>query len=42
MSSTAREAIAGQWIKVANTIDGYVFHVNGDGSLEVGVSTKPR
>lgn len=26
----------GQWIRIANSLDGYVFHVNGDGSLEVG------
>lgn len=26
----------GQWIRIRNSIDGYVFQVNCDGNLEVG------
>jgi hypothetical protein len=36
MSSPSPNVIPGQWIRVGDSIDGYVFHVNGDGSLEVG------
>lgn len=37
MASAALPQVThGQWIRVSDSVDGYVFHVNGDGSLEVG------
>lgn len=36
MSLTTPKVTPGQWIRVGDSIDGYVFHVNDDGSLEVG------
>ena len=36
MSSNAPSVTPGQWIIVGKTVDGYVFSVSQDGSLEVG------
>lgn len=36
MSLNAPSVIPGQWIRIGSSIDGYVFSVNGDGSLQIG------
>lgn len=36
MSSQLPAVSVGQWITIGNSIPGYVFQVNGDGTLEVG------
>ena len=36
MSSSVPPVTSGQWIRVGSSVDGYVFSVNADGSLEVG------
>lgn len=36
MSSSAPSVRQGQWIRVGSSVDGYVFGVNSDSSLEVG------
>lgn len=36
MNSNAPKVTAHQWIKIGSSLDGYVFSVNSDGSLEVG------
>ena len=36
MSTPPPNVAPGQWITVGKSTDGYVFHVNADGSLEVG------
>lgn len=36
MSSQSPAVMVGQWITIGSSIPGYVFQVNGDGSLEVG------
>ncbi len=36
MPSPPPQVSTGQWIRIEDSIDGYVFHVNGDGSLEIG------
>lgn len=36
MSSNAPTVVPGKWIVVGKTVDGYVFSVSPDGSLEVG------
>jgi hypothetical protein len=35
-SNAPPKVIEGQWISVEESVNGYVFHTNGDGSLEVG------
>jgi hypothetical protein len=36
MSSIVPSVASGQWIRIGASVDGYVFSVNSDGSLEVG------
>jgi hypothetical protein len=36
MASSAPAVTPGQWIRVGKSVDGYVFSVDPDGSLEVG------
>jgi hypothetical protein len=36
MSSNTPLVAPGQWIHIGSSIDGYVFSINGDGSLQVG------
>lgn len=36
MTSNTPQVTKGQWIRVNDSVDGYIFNVNGDGSLAVG------
>ena len=36
MTQPAPSVSAGTWIRVGQSVDGYVFSLNNDGSLEVG------
>lgn len=36
MTGQAPHVSNGQWIRVGNSIDGYIFNARDDGSLEVG------
>lgn len=36
MSLNTPSVAPGQWIRVGSSVDGYIFSVNGDGSLQVG------
>jgi hypothetical protein len=36
MPSNAPTVVPGQWIKVGQSVDGYVFNVNPSGTLQVG------